>query len=114
VGDEPVPLDGEEKPLRCPLIPAFKYLLFGEAIEGYIQLYRGKVIGVEFKPLFLGKVGRIEGPIPPMRIVIAACSDENPILNCGMRNAKSGICNLGFNGMSPARKGTTLKFEGTL
>jgi hypothetical protein len=24
------------------------------------------------------------------------------------------ICNLGFNGMSPARKGTTLKFQGTV
>jgi hypothetical protein len=77
VGDEPVPLDSEDKPLRCPLIPAFKSLFLGEAVKGYIQLYRIKKSGVEFKPLFLRKVRGIEDPIPPMRIVIAARSDEN-------------------------------------
>jgi hypothetical protein len=32
--------------------------------------------GVELKPLFLGKVRRIEGPVPPMGIIIAARPDE--------------------------------------
>ncbi len=32
---------------------------------------------VEFEPLPLGKVGRIEDAIPPVGIVIAARSDKN-------------------------------------
>jgi len=77
VGDEPAPFDSKEKALRCPFIPAFKDLFFREAIKGDIQLYCIKTFGVEFKPLFLGKVRRIEDPIPPMGIVITAGSDVN-------------------------------------
>jgi hypothetical protein len=77
VGDEATPLNGKDKLLRCPLVPAFEYLFFKEAVKGYVQLHRGKVIRVEFKPFFLGKVRGIERPVPPMRIVVAARPDEN-------------------------------------
>ena len=33
--------------------------------------------GIEFEPLSLRKIGGIEDSIPPMRIIIAACSDKN-------------------------------------
>ena len=77
MSDEPTPLDGKDKLLRCALVPAVEYLFFGEAVKGYVQLDGGKVIGVEFKPLFLGKVRGIKRPIPPMRIVVAARADED-------------------------------------
>jgi hypothetical protein len=77
VGDEAAPLNGEDKLFRCPFIPAFKDLFLRETIEGYVQFYRAKIFGIKFKPLLLGKVRRIKDPIPPMGVVIAACSDED-------------------------------------
>jgi hypothetical protein len=97
VSDEPASFNGEEKSLGCPLIPAFKDLLLGKAVKGYIQLYCGKIFSVEFKPPLLGKVRGIEDSIPPMRIVIAAGSDEDPILDCEMRNADCGVCRQHLN-----------------
>jgi hypothetical protein len=79
VGDEPASFDGKDKLFRRSFIPAFKDFLLGKAIKRDIQLYRVKIFGVELKPLFLGKVRRVEGPIPPMGIVIAACPNENHI-----------------------------------
>jgi len=77
VGDESAPFNGEDKLFRCPFIPAFKDLFLREAIKGHIQFYRAKIFGIKFKPLFLGEVRRIKDSIPPMGIVIAACSDED-------------------------------------
>jgi hypothetical protein len=63
--------------IGCPFIPTFKDLFLREAIKGHIQFYRTKIFGIKFKPLFLREVRRIKDPIPPMGIVIAACSDVN-------------------------------------
>ena len=77
VGDESAPFNGEDKLFRCPFIPALKNFFPGKPIKRDIQLHRVKIFGVKFKPLLLGEVRRIKDSIPPMGIVIAACSDED-------------------------------------
>jgi hypothetical protein len=47
--------------------------------------------GIELEPFSLGKVRRIENPVPPVGIVVAACADDNPILDFGFRIADCGI-----------------------
>jgi hypothetical protein len=54
-----------------------KNFSLGKAIEGDIQLYCVEVFRIKLKPLFLWNIGRIEGPVPPMRVVIAACPNED-------------------------------------
>ena len=70
----------------------------GKAVKGNIELYRVEVFGVKLKPPFLRKIRRIEGPVPPMGIIVTARPDQDFILNRGIRNAEFGICrnNLGF------------------
>jgi hypothetical protein len=34
-------------------------------------------LSVEFKPFSLREIGRIEETIPPMRIIVTACTNEN-------------------------------------
>jgi hypothetical protein len=91
MSDESASLDSEKKLFRCPFIPALKNLLLGKAIKGHIQFHRVKIFGVEFKPLFLGEVGGIKDAIPPMGIVITACSDQNHIMDCRLWIADCGI-----------------------
>jgi hypothetical protein len=76
VGDEPASLDSKDKLFRRSFIPALKHFFLGKAIERDIQLHRVKILGVKLKPLFLGKVRRIKGPVPPMGIIITARPDE--------------------------------------
>jgi hypothetical protein len=77
MGDEPASFDGKDELLRRSFIPALKNVLLGKAIKRDIQLDRVKIFGVEFKPLCLGEAGRIEGPIPPVGVIIAARPDED-------------------------------------
>ena len=81
VSDEPASFHGKNKLFRRSFIPAFKNFFLGKAIKRDIQLYRVKMFGVELKPLFLGKVRRVEGPVPPMGIIVAARPDVNHLLN---------------------------------
>jgi hypothetical protein len=77
VSNKSASFDGKKKMLRCSFIPAFKDLFSRETIKRYIQFYGVKKLGVVFEPFFLGKIRGIEDSVPPMGIVIAACSDEN-------------------------------------
>jgi len=77
MGDESAPFDGKGKLLWCPFIPTLKGLFPGQAVEGDIQFHGVKIFSVEFEPLSLGKMGRIEDTIPPMGIVIPARSNKN-------------------------------------
>ena len=77
MGDEPASLNGKREFLGGPFIPAFKNLFFGQAIKGDIQFNAVKILSVEFEPLPLGKIGGIEETIPPMGVVVAACTNEN-------------------------------------
>jgi len=77
VGDESTSLDGEEKSLRCPFVPALKNLFLRKAIEGNVQLHRIKMLSIEFEPLSLGKIRGEEDTIPPMGIIVATCSNKD-------------------------------------
>jgi hypothetical protein len=91
MGDESASLNGKDKLFRCPLIPAFKNFFSGKTIKRYIQLYRVKIFSVKFKPLFLGKLRRIEDPIPPMGIIVATCTNVKPLKDFGLRISDCGI-----------------------
>jgi hypothetical protein len=64
------------------------------------------------KPLSLGKVEGIEDPIPPMRVIVTACSDKYHISNCEFRIADFGTEKIQdpelqipyFNPLQPAEK----------
>jgi hypothetical protein len=77
MSDETTSLQPKNKSLRGPFEPVFKYFFRRQAVERDIQLHRVETFCVELEPLPLGKVGRIEDAIPPVRIVVAACSDKN-------------------------------------
>jgi hypothetical protein len=77
MGNESTSLDSEEKVFGCPFGPPLENLFLWKAIKGHIQFYRVKIFGVEFKPLFLWEIRGIEDAIPPMGIVITACSYED-------------------------------------
>jgi hypothetical protein len=49
------------------------------------------MLSIEFEPLSLGKIRGIEDIIPPMRVIIAAGTDEDHIFP--MRNADFGMRN---------------------
>jgi hypothetical protein len=77
MGDEPASFQSKNKPFRRSFIPTLEHFFLGKAIERDIQLYRVEIFRVKLKPLFLGKIRRIEGPVPPMRIIITARPDAN-------------------------------------
>ena len=58
-------------------MPACKNLFFRQTVERNIQLYGVEMFSIEFEPLSLGKVRGIKDPIPPMRVIIAAGTDED-------------------------------------
>src|SRR4030042_6120439 len=91
MGDEAASFDGKVKTFRRPFIPPLEDLLLRQAIESDIELDGVKVLSIEFEPFPLGKIGRIEDPVPPVRIVITACPDKDPVMDCGMRGAGLGI-----------------------
>ncbi len=81
MSDETTSLQPKKKSLRGSLEPVLKDLFRRQAVERDIQLHRVEMFRVELEPLPLGKVGRIEDAIPPVRIVIAARSDKDHISN---------------------------------
>jgi hypothetical protein len=81
VGDKSASLNGEDKLFGRSFIPTLKDLFLRKAIKGHIQFYRVVIFSVELKPLFLWKVRWIKGPIPPMGIVITACTNVNHLMN---------------------------------
>jgi hypothetical protein len=89
MGNESASFDSEEKLFGRPFIPALEDLFLGKAIKGHIQFYRVKIFGVEFKPFFLRKVGRIEDAIPPVGVVITTCPDENHFMGHARVRAKA-------------------------
>ena len=92
MGDESASLDGKGKLLRRPFVPAAKDLFLRQAEKGDIQFNGVKISGVEFEPLPLGKIGGIEETIPPMGVVVAACTDQDHISNFKLQNWKdSGL-----------------------
>jgi hypothetical protein len=78
MGDETASFDSKREPFRCPFIPPFENFLLRQSIKGDVELDGVKRSSIEFEPFPLRQVGRIEDPIPPVRVVIAACADENP------------------------------------
>ena len=91
VGDEPTSFHGKGELFRGSLIPALKNFFLGKAVKRDVQLYGVKMFGVELKPLFLGKIRRVEGPVPPMGVIVAARPDKDHLFDCGVRNADCGI-----------------------
>jgi hypothetical protein len=72
MGDEPASLDGKIEILGGPFIPTLKDLFLGQAIKRDIQLDRVEMFSIEFEPLSLGKIRRVENTIPPMGVIVAA------------------------------------------
>ncbi len=91
VCDEPASFQGEDKFFRRAFIPALKDFFPGKAVKGDVELYRVEVFGIKLKPPFLRKIRRIEGPVPPMGIVVTARPDVNQLFDCGLRTADCGI-----------------------
>ena len=77
MSDETTSLQPKKKSLRGSRQPVFKDFFCRQAVERDIQLHRVEMFRVELEPLSLGKVGRIENTIPPVRIVIATRSDKD-------------------------------------
>jgi len=83
MSDEPAPFDGKREFLRSPFIPSFEDLFLGKAIEGDIQFDGVKIFGIEFEPFSLREIGGIEDPVPPMGVIVAACTDQDHVSDCG-------------------------------
>jgi len=81
MGDEAASFDSKREPLRCPFVPTLKDLLLWQAIKGDVQFDCFKMLSIEFEPLSLGKIRRVEDLIPPMGIIVAAGTNENHISN---------------------------------
>jgi hypothetical protein len=77
VSDEPASLHGKDKLFRRSLIPALKNFFLGKAVKRDVQLHGVKMFAVELKPLFLGKIRRVESSVPPMGVIIPARPDED-------------------------------------
>jgi hypothetical protein len=77
MGDESASFDGKGKPLGCPFIPTLKDFFLRQTIKRNIEFYGVKIFSIEFKPFSLWKMRGIKNTLPPMRIVIAACPNEN-------------------------------------
>jgi hypothetical protein len=75
MGDETASLHRKGEVLWGPFIPGLEDLFPGKTIKGNIELHRPEMGGIELEPFSLGKVRRIENPIPPVGIVVAACAD---------------------------------------
>ena len=72
VGDPTAGLEGEQEPFGRLPTPAPGHLLFGQAIEGVVDLHRIEVAGIERKPAVLGQVLRIKMPSTPLFIMPSA------------------------------------------
>ena len=84
MGDESTSLDREGEIIGGAPVPAFENLFIRQTIEGDIQLHRIEMPGVVFKPLPLGETGGVKDILPPMRVVIAARSNEDLIFDCAV------------------------------
>lgn len=85
-------LDRKKKALRSPLVPSFKGFFLGQTIKGDVQLHGIQVLGIELEPPPLRKVGRVEDPVPPVRIVVPARADEKTRLRSrGRRSELFGV-----------------------
>jgi hypothetical protein len=69
-------LDRKKEVPRCPMVPSFKGFFLGQAIKGDVQFHGIEVLSIELEPTSLRKIGGIENPVPPVRIVVPACADE--------------------------------------
>jgi hypothetical protein len=75
VCDESTPFNGKVEILGSPFMPGRKDLFLGQAVKGDVQFDCVKMFSIEFEPLSLGKIRRVENTVPPMGVIVAASTN---------------------------------------
>jgi hypothetical protein len=73
------------------MVPSFKGFFLGQAIKGDVQFHGIEVLSIELEPTSLRKIGGIEDPVPPVRIVVPARADEEVPFRCSVRSSGFGV-----------------------
>ena len=83
------------------MVPSFKGFFLWQTIKGDVQLHGIQVLGIELEPPPLRKVGGVEDPVPPVRIVVPARAyEETRLRSRGQRSELFGVQeHPGNNGM---------------
>jgi len=84
-------LDRKKETVRCPMVPSFKGFFLGQAIKGDVQLHGIEVLSIELEPTSLRKIGGIEDPVPPVRIVVPTRADGETRLRSRVRSSGFGV-----------------------